>query len=176
VVKDHDFMDISWWSEMAEYEKTAQAVEIPKEQPPPELIQKVVYPPHEKYKPSRFQIFTLAVSAVAILLMVVMYFLPPASRPVASITGDFCAVWDGPDDLLGSRLWNDGNIHYLKQGVAEITFDSGASLLVEAPSHLEALNENELYFDGCLTAKVPVSAHGFTVNTGPAVNIPVRKP
>lgn len=150
---------------LAEYEKNAPGIEFPKEVSPRELIQKVVYPPREKYKLNRFSILTFIASAAAALLLIVLYLLPAQSRPVASITSNHKAVWDNLEMTDGSRLWNNGSIYHLQRGVAEVTFDSGAAVIVESPAELEMINENEMFLRGRMTAKVPGSAYGFTVNT-----------
>jgi len=122
--------------QLAEYEKTAAAIEIPKEQPPPELIQKVVYPPREKYKPSKFQIFTLAASAAAILLFVLFVKFAPEPLPsveVATLTDQMNVQWDESsfEPETGSRLWtNDGPLG-LKKGIVSIACDKGVEVVIE---------------------------------------------
>ena len=48
--------DQAFWATMADYEKTAPEIEIPKEKPSRELIPKVVYPPKEKQKVGKFHL------------------------------------------------------------------------------------------------------------------------
>ena len=147
-------------------EKTAPAIETPIKETPRELIQKVVYPPIEKRPISKFSIFSFITSAAAILLFIAfLVFAPPQSQPVASITGDYNAVWENLENTPGSRLWNDGSVYRLQHGTAEITFDSGAKVLLESPADLEVMDENEMFIKGLMTANVPQSAYGFTVNT-----------
>ena len=159
--------DAELWAALADVEQAAPAVGISKEEPPRELIQQVVYPPRPKREITKFQIFTLIMSAAAVLLLVLLVTTQPdKAQPVASITGDFDAVWDGPAHIDGIRLWNDGTVHCLKQGIAELTFDSGAVVLVESPACFEVLDRNRMHFDeGSLTAKVPPAALNFTVET-----------
>lgn len=158
----------TFWREMSEYEKAAPEIEISQEKPQHELIQKVVYD-KTSYRISKFNIFATVSSAAAILLIVLgSWFLKSESpRPVASITSSIDASWVNSNgtNKVGKRLWNDGGWYQLTQGMAEVTFDGGAKVLVESPSQFKVLNENEMSFQGMLTAEVPVSAYGFTVNT-----------
>jgi hypothetical protein len=54
----------------------------------------------------------------------------------------------------------------LVEGVATLRFDSGASVTLEAPTRLEIVDAmNCRLLEGSVTAEVPVSAHGFAVET-----------
>lgn len=67
-----------FWEAMANYEKQAPELELPKEKPQRELIQKVVYPVPEKRKISRFGIVTLLNAAAVLLFFLVLRVVPPS--------------------------------------------------------------------------------------------------
>jgi len=89
---------------------------------------------------------------------------PPPS--FASVVATVNAQWGGSIGQLqsGQRLPNTAL--FLKSGFAEITFDSGATMIVEAPARfqVQAVNSIELT-SGQISAKVPAGAHGFAVET-----------
>ena len=106
--------------------------------------------------------------------------VPPDATPeivIARVTRSVDAVWemdawaaDGDKLAAGQRL-------ALKSGLAEIAFESGASLILEGPAELILGGENSKAFgkprndnacqlkQGKLVAQAPPSAHGFTVVT-----------
>lgn len=88
-------------------------------------------------------------------------------KPVASVTEMYNAAWanDHKGIAPGSRLWNNNSYYHLERGMAKVVFDSGARVLIEAPSQFQVLSENKMYFMGQMTAQVPESASGFTVLT-----------
>ena len=71
-----------FWADIAEYEKKAPGLEIPKEKPRRELIQKVVYPPREKRRVSKFSIFSLAMNVAAILFFVLFIKFAPDKQSI----------------------------------------------------------------------------------------------
>ena len=81
VDKSEDVKVIQALQELAVHEKAAPHIEIHEEKPEEELIQKVVYPPQEKLKVSKFQIFTLTTSAAAILFIVLFVTFFPKPLP-----------------------------------------------------------------------------------------------
>lgn len=163
-----ELYDKELWTALQHREQQAPAIEIPRGRSERELIQTVEYRKEDRVIP-KSQMYTVILSLAAVLLIVVgVHFLPSGTvRPVASITGEFGARWRDPQELLpkGTRLWNDGYIYLLDKGILEISFDSGAVVLIEAPARVEVINENEMTFEGMCTAQVPPSAHGFTINT-----------
>ncbi len=75
------------------------------------------------------------------------------------------SVGDNPatDLMLGEQL-------VLRSGLAEIRFDSGALVLLKGPATLIPRGDNRCELvSGDLSASVPASAVGFTVETKPAV-------
>ena len=165
-LEDSQF-DQAIWAALKEMEDAAPVVEVTVPLPVPRRSIEV---PKTEKRISKRALAAAIISGAALLFMICyVHFFSPAemSRPVASLTGSYNTLWSGTDESMpnGSRLWNDGRWYRLERGKAEITFDSGAAVLLEAPVRLEVLSENEMLFEGTLTARVPVSAHGFTVYT-----------
>lgn len=161
-------LDEDLWKNLAEAEKAALPVLCVKEPPAPQFVVKSQMPKLERTF-NKSSLAAAAISIAAVLLLIVSFqFLPSkAARPVASLSRGFNTRWESSqaDMTNGVRLWNDGQWYNLAQGVAEIIFDSGAKILIEAPSEFQVLNENEMLFEGSMTASVPQSALGFTINT-----------
>jgi hypothetical protein len=84
----------------------------------------------------------------------------------ATVASSVDAQWGDANGPLqaGQRL--PGIPLFLQSGVAEIKFDSGATMIVEAPARfqVQAANSVELT-SGQISAKVPPGAHGFAVDT-----------
>jgi len=162
-----EFADSQFWKMLAEHEEAAEEIELPKEPPQHELIQKVIYSPREKQKISKFQIFTLITSAAAVLVILLYVNYYPVHKEVATLTQSAHARWadiDRPMEI-GTRLYEQESL-FLKQGVAKIVFDSDAEVVLEAPVLIKLQNNGKVGLDlGRLYAYVPQQAIGFTVNT-----------
>jgi hypothetical protein len=101
---------------------------------------------------------------IGYLVYVIMQPVPPVS--VATLTGGIDVRWSNPDlsTELGSPL-RPGSIK-LVEGTAEITFDEGARIVIEAPAEINLENSNRAFLHlGKLSAEVPVQARGFKINT-----------
>jgi hypothetical protein len=97
--------------------------------------------------------------------------LPETPIFIARITDLHHARWQqGEELLLGSPI-AIGQTLKLAAGLAEITFDNGARVLLEGPAEfvLDSRGQASLIF-GQLTANVPEQAIGFTIQT-PMVNV-----
>lgn len=166
---DDSQFDQAVWAALKEAEDTAPVIAIQTDTTPSRCHIEKLQPVAVPRKLNKNAIFMAGASIAAMLfIMVLIHFLPQkASRPVASVTGNYNTQWSGAGEsiLTGSRLWNDQRQYHLDRGVAKITFDSGAEVLIEAPAQLQFISENELLFEGSLTADVPLAAHGFTVRT-----------
>lgn len=153
--------------EFAQYEKTAPQIRFTKEKPQRELIQHVAYPPREKRKLSTFNKVFLAMSAAAILAILLYVNCYPVHRGVATLTQSANARWADTDRPMeiGTRLYEQESL-FLKQGVAKVVFDSDAEVVLEAPVLIKLQNNGKVGLDlGRLYAYVPKQAIGFTVNT-----------
>jgi len=159
--------------ELAICEKTAPTIELPVEKPPQELIQKVVYPPREKRKMTKFQIFTFIASAAALLFMVAfpkLFPLIPRGIGVATLIDQVGVEWGNTDSIgtlqTGARLWNHEGSLWLKKGTVKIQFDYGAKVILEGPAEFELIDAEKMILNsGRLYATVPESAAGFTTVT-----------
>jgi hypothetical protein len=82
---------------------------------------------------------------------------------VARLSGDSNCRWAGPSIALGDDL-RSGQQLDLVAGAAEITFDSGAQVVVEAPASMEVTSAwNAVLRRGTLKATVPAQAVGFRI-------------
>jgi len=103
---------------------------------------------------------------IPLLAGFVIYRLSAQPHSFATVASSVDAQWGDANDPLqaGQRL--PGTPLFLQSGVAEIKFDTGATMIVEAPARFQvrAANSVELT-SGQLSAKVPPSAHGFAVET-----------
>ncbi len=71
---------------------------------------------------------------------------------------------DGAD--FPGRDMTVGKILRLDRGLAEVEFDRGARVILKGPAVLELLSDNSArLISGALTARVPVPAHGFTIDS-----------
>ncbi len=71
--------------------------------------------------------------------------------------------WTGTDQKPG-RDMRSGKVLQLEQGLAEIEFDRGARVILQAPAALELVSATTArLLHGTLTARVPWQARGFTV-------------
>ncbi|MEN8128220.1 MAG: FecR domain-containing protein, partial [Planctomycetota bacterium] len=165
-----DEFDLELWSALADAEKIAPAVEIPKEQPQRELIQKVVYPPREKRKISKFNLFTLITSAAAILFVVLFLKFAPAKQysvEVATLADQMNVQWGQSHPALasGSRLWTNESPYVLEKGIVKILYDEGVEVLIESPAKFE-IERSGVYLEyGRLFSRVSESGLGFSVET-----------
>jgi hypothetical protein len=154
--------------ELARFEREAPVIEIHKDEPLRELIQKVVYPPREKVKMSTFHKFTFAACATMVLFFVYLHFAPqPDQQVVARVAQSVNAKWlsaSGPI-TVGSDL-SPGPL-ILKEGFAEIRLKCGARVLLEAPVEIDLERDNRLYLErGRLVANIEQSTEErFVVRT-----------
>ncbi|MDK1030035.1 MAG: NPCBM/NEW2 domain-containing protein [Anaerolineae bacterium] len=153
------------WQILAETEKTSP--EIPVKKP----IEKSVEPELTKTekpgrKISRFSIFTLALSSAAILLFMVMLLIPSVRPVVGVLTDSINAEWINTKDIpVNGDTLSQGEIT-LAKGFAEITFDDGAVVVIEAPAVIKLESPKSMFLtSGKISAVVSEYATGFTVNT-----------
>lgn len=164
-----DILSKETWETLAEYEESAPAIEIPEEKPPKELIQKVVYPPQEKSKISKFKIIFLAMNAAAVLFFVLFLKLVPVQSgvEVATLIDSINAKW--ADNVMmhkGTRLLNDEYSYLLQEGYVKLEFDSHATVVIEAPAEFRILAEDRIGLRyGKVFSSVPPEAAGFSVYT-----------
>lgn len=162
--------DQDFWGELAAYEKTAPEVELPEEEPSRELIQKVVYPPRQQRKISRFGIFILAMNAAAIVFFIVfLRVVPPKGGvEVATLSDSINAKWADIDASMkeGARLFADNDKLMLREGIVELLFDNDTKVIIEAPAEFQILADDriDLAYGKAYTAVSP-DAIGFSIYT-----------
>ena len=98
---------------------------------------------------------------------------PPPVRHVARLGATFEAQWvmPGPDTAIptGAKLVAGRRLE-LGRGLAEISFNSGAGIILEGPAVFEPTSENGgVLHSGKLAANVPAGAAGFSVHTPSAM-------
>ncbi len=158
------------WRQLAKEERSAPEVDLPKEQPPRELIQKVIYPPREKRNVSKFGIIFLAMNAAAILFFFLFLRFAPSTQSVevATLTDSIDAKWSGDSTSLdkGVRMVTGNKPLQLREGYAELRFDNQTRVTLEGPAEFQLLADDQLkLIYGRLYAVVPAEAIGFTVKT-----------
>jgi hypothetical protein len=92
---------------------------------------------------------------------------PEDAVPVARVTGTHNCRWRNPQETVsyGSLLFAGQRIE-LADGLAEIEFNDGATVLLEGPATFEVkASDNVALVDGRLAAVVPQRARGFRVHT-----------
>ncbi len=85
---------------------------------------------------------------------------------VARVENTYQAVWSPQSEVDAESDLAQGRQIELTAGMAEVRFDDGAVVLLEAPAVFTPQNRNGLSLEaGKLTARVPASAVGFSVRT-----------
>lgn len=156
------------WQLLAEYENTAPEIEIPKEKPRRELIHKVVYPPKEKRKITKFSLFVLFNAAAVILFFLILRLVPPAGDiEVATLTDSLNAKW-GDNGFMpnGTRMVTGQESYLLTQGLVKVLFDTRVQVVIEAPAEFRMLTGDRIGLTyGKVYVTVPKEAVGFSVYT-----------
>lgn len=113
-------------------------------------------------------LWRIAASVVVLAGLGALIWRLTSKSPLATVASTYDAKWDtGLSFETGAAI--PTSPLYLKSGLAEIQFDRGASIVVEGPAFVRVLSDNSVELtEGKLSAKVPPSAHGFTVETSTA--------
>ncbi len=166
---EQELYDQHLWDKLSEHEKTAPTVHTPQEQPQRDLIQKVEHP-RVDYKVSRGTIVSI-ISAAAAVVFIVLFakFAPPKSGiEVATLTDSINAKWANIATPIekGTRITQGNERLLLREGYAELLFDTNARIVVEAPAEFQILAEDRIGLTyGKVYAMVPKEAIGFSVYT-----------
>lgn len=93
-------------------------------------------------------------------------FAAPSEAVIARITGAHNCIWGDPLAMgYGSKLIAGQQV-VLTEGLAEITFNDGATILLEGPSTFDVKASDKVALrSGRLAAVVPQRARGFMVHT-----------
>ncbi|MEX2580463.1 MAG: FecR domain-containing protein [Verrucomicrobiales bacterium] len=110
----------------------------------------------------------IAAAAVAVISLVALSWVRRSTPPAAFATMEHteAARWESGDlpTADGARL-GAGRLR-LAEGLATISFDSGAEVVLEAPAELELVDGTTCVLSsGTAVAEVAESAHGFTIDT-----------
>lgn len=164
--------DNEFWKAMAEYEKTAPAIEIPQEKLQRELIEPIERPVlRTKKKLDKWGVAALFTAAAAMVFLVLFVHFAPSKVgiEVATLTDSINAAWADMEDAAlsnGTRLATGRTSYFLKEGMAQLLFDNDAQVTLEGPIEFQILTEDQIQLNyGRLYATVPQGAIGFTVQT-----------
>ena len=150
---------------LAEDEKSADTVEVEKPTVKPLKLElmKVEKPKHTM---SRFSIYTLALSAAAVLLLMVMLLVSPVSPVVAYLADSIDAEWISDEEIpVEGEVLRRGTFTLVK-GYASIVFGKGTEVVIESPATFEVMSDEQMKLSsGRISAKVPGRAIGFIVQT-----------
>lgn len=150
-----------------EWENVAPSIAeeaVPADRP---LIRKVVREKHIHHMNKTSAVIALASMAAILLIVLFVHFAPAPSIEVATLTNSIDAVFvNGENSAAGSRLSCHASPLWLQKGVVEITFDYGASVVIEGPAGFQLNSaENIALYSGRLYAHVPGHSKGFIVET-----------
>ncbi len=165
---NRDVFDNALWQEMALHEKMAPEIDIPAEEKPRDLILLKVEKPVVERKVNKTLLWTTFISTAAFLMMIAYLTVVPYFEPVSVATVTDTMGTQAADAVFstGDRLVNQKEFYIVPEGIANIQFDSGASIVVEAPAEFRLTSDNEMVLNkGKIFAVVPRQAEGFTVIT-----------
>ena len=157
--------------ELGDDERYAEPVAMPKETVQQELIQKVVYHNlNRKKKFTKWEVGSLmAVAASIVFVLLFVHFVPVRSGyEVATLTDSLNAKWADRDMSMqaGERLYAGKSLLLLREGLAELQFDTNARVVIEAPAEFQILADDRIGLTyGKVYAIVPKEATGFSVYT-----------
>jgi hypothetical protein len=119
--------------------------------------------PARKIIPFPLRRWAIGAAAAAAAIVLAFWYLGGANT-VGALERSFGAVWEGEAVNAGGRLATGQ--YRLKEGLALLTLDRGARILIEAPANFEIRGNNHTALHaGRIRVHAPPSAHGFTVET-----------
>jgi hypothetical protein len=106
-----------------------------------------------------------AIAAVIALSCFMMWSLPKADEPLATVAHQIDATWSGDRKLAPGERVGRGHLR-LAAGVVRLDFAKDVRLTLEGPADLELIGPGETRLhSGKLTANVPPEGIGFQVHT-----------
>jgi hypothetical protein len=163
--------DSRLWEELARNEMTAETIKIEPSREEIDSQTDTPLPVRPSARINKFSIYTLLTAAAALLLMFAYIHFYPAKPPVVAYIADILnGQWDTSTPLQsGDDIRTE---HYsLRAGFVKLAYDSGASVVIQAPAEFTPLSANKmLLHKGKAFAHVPGNAIGFTIDT-PASSI-----
>lgn len=165
-ISENPGLDEEFWQTMLLHEKTSPGIDIPREQPERELLQKVIHKKTPR-KINKFSLVSGFISVAAILLLVIWIKMPSKSAsPLGRIEESYEVVWGDSYDPVGSDNFLDDQERFLKEGLVKVRMNDGTAVLLEGPVQFKLEQDDLLYLvQGKMTARVPTGAVGFTVHT-----------
>ena len=166
-ISEHGF-DKSLWQALAEDEKVAPCIHIEKISDKPDGPPLSISAKPDR-KMSKLSLFTLAFSSAALLFIMVLVIFLPSPPIVAMLTDSIDAQWVDVKNVPGiGDVLREGEMT-LVSGLAEITFNDGAVVIVEAPAAIKLETPKSMFVtSGKVSAVVSEYATGFIVNTASA--------
>ncbi|MCK4999645.1 MAG: FecR domain-containing protein [Anaerohalosphaera sp.] len=151
--------------ELAKEEKRAPSIYV--EKPEAKAVEpKLTKIVKTERKISKLAIYSLTVSAAAILLLMVFFMSIPVRPVVGVLTDSIGAEWISNEYIPAKwDVVRRGELT-LAKGLAEITFNDGAVVTVEGPAIIELESPKSMFLaSGRISAVVSEYATGFEVNT-----------
>lgn len=164
------YCEAAFWEALAQDEKQAKTQVIPSPPEPEALItdvrrRKALLATGRTRIPVSTWISLGSLAAVLMLLVYMTHFSRVPAQTVAALLDAVDAKWESPMEA-GARLYDSDTVYTLIEGFAKVRVDNGVVFYIDAPARFsfqscDIMNLNH----GRLTACVPSSAIGFTVET-----------
>lgn len=164
------YCEAAFWEALAQDEKQAETLVIPSPPEPEELItdvrrRKAMLAADRTRIPISTWISLGSLAAVLMLLVYITHFSRVPAQPVAALLDAVDARWESPLEV-GEKLYDGAEKYTLLDGYAKVRLNNGVVVLVDAPARFSFLSCDKMSLDhGRLTACVPATAIGFTVDT-----------
>ncbi len=165
-------LDKRFWDALAENEITCPGVLVEKQQniisSKPVTIEKNNGVSQKAERKYYLYASSMIAASFLFIILYVCFWAPPPLQVVATLTDSIGAKWSNESTPIpvGSRLTNMAGSLWLQRGLARITFEYGAEVIVEAPAEFRLIRPDRMaLYSGRLYAKVPEHATGFTVDT-----------
>lgn len=162
--------EAAFWEALSLDERHAETLVIPSPSMPEELVtdvrrRKAQLATGRARIPVSSWVSLGSLAAVLMLLVYITHFSGVPAQPVATLLDAIDARWDAPLDV-GGRLYNRAEAYTLLEGYAKVGFDNGVVVHFDAPARFVMMSGDKMNLDhGRLTAYVPSTAIGFTVDT-----------
>ena len=91
----------------------------------------------------------------------------PAEEPIAILTQEWKLQWEDPAKALKLNSELPAGPFQISEGLAQLEFFGGTTVIVEGPADINLLGDNEIQCQhGKLRVRVPGQANGFKVKSG----------
>ena len=164
--------DTDLWNALSENQRTAETVILPpkKTEQRDLVVVKKLNPVKPSRSISKLSIYTLIASAAAMLFIMALIWLTPKAPPIiAYVENSLHTNWVISGEEFSDVEFLRVGLATLSEGYAEIGYDNGVSVVIQAPAELELKTAGLLKLNsGQVYAKVPKGAEGFTVQTNSA--------